>query len=147
MVMGASFEPSTGSAPTLTRACAGPCGCCGCDGCCFSSSCRIWRSSWSISSACSRVMPASFLFCAARGSSSASGSAAHFVNPKNFVIRSLILFEHQHVLAVLDGFVLRDQVEMVGLDFLDDVRHVEPDVRHGAAGRHGLGPLVILHYY
>ena len=40
-----------------------------------------------------------------------------------------------------------NQVEMVGLNLFDDVRHVEPDMRQRSAVRHRRFPFVILHYH
>ena len=59
---------------------------------------------------------------------------------------TLLLFQNQQVLDVLDVFAFHHQMEMVGLNFLDDIRHVDSDVRHGPPVCHCFGTLIILYH-
>src|ERR1035441_8121156 len=81
------------------------------------------------------------------GNRSASGSAAKPANRRNFFMRFLSLFQDQNVLAVLDVFHFREEVEVVGFNLLNDVRHVQSYVGQGAPVWHRLRTFVILHYY
>src|SRR5215471_5430957 len=138
--MGAFFDPSIETALRSVIFARVGCSSCGAAGLfCFSSNWRIWRSSLRMSSACWRVMPCSPDCCAASGRTARS---AAYTN--DFFMRSLILSQHQHVLAVWNVFSLREEMKAIAFDFLDDVRHIEPDVRDRAPGRHRLGPLVVL---
>src|ERR1019366_10805182 len=85
--------------------------------------------------------------CAPSGNRSASGSAAKLAYRRNFFMWSLSLFQDQNVLAVLDVFHFGEEVEVVGFDLPDDVRHVQAYVSHGAAVLHGLGAFVVFYYY
>src|ERR1035437_2168495 len=149
MVSGASFEPSMAKPSRFSLAlvaCSSRS--CGALACCLSSNWRIWRSSFRIWSACWRVMPWSLAAsCAPSGNRSASGSAAKVANRRHFFMRFLSLFQDQNVLAVLDVFHFREEVEVVGFNLLDDVRHVQAYVGHGPPVRHGLRTLVILYYH
>src|ERR1039457_6878313 len=149
MVSGACFEPSMAKPSRFRLALvACPSRSCGALTCCFSSNRRIWRSSFRIWSACSRVMPWSFVApCAPSGNRNASGSAAKLAYRRNFFMRFLFLFQDQNVLAVLDVFLFGEEVEVVGFNLLDDVWHVQAYVGHGAPVRHGLRTLVIFHYH
>jgi len=51
-------------------------------------------------------------------------SAAKPAIRRNFFMRFLSLFQDQNVLAVLDMFHFREEVEVVGFNLLNDVRHV-----------------------
>src|SRR5688500_11562678 len=147
MVSGASLEPSIGTPSRFNLArmiCSGAgCPCTGPRACCFSSSWRIWRSSLKMSLACCWVMPL-FCCCAASGSSIASERAAVFAYLR-FFMEFLLLLQHQQVLDVLDVFPLHQKMEIVGLEFFDHIRHIEPDMGHGSPVRHRFGPLIIFY--
>src|SRR5215831_15588897 len=138
--MGAFFDPSIETALRSVIFARVGCSSCAAAGLfCFSSNCRIWRSSLRISSACWRVMPCSPDCCAASGR---TARTAAYTN--NFFMRYLILSQDQHVLAVWNVFPLGEEMKAIALYFFDHVRHVEPDVRDGAPARHRLGPLIVL---
>src|SRR5260370_13321291 len=145
MVNGASLDPSMETllrSGILALVGASSWGCAAGLACWRSSNCRIWRSSFRISSPCWRVRlpwsPAGW---------AASGSAANNVaNARNFFIGYLILPQDQHVLAVWDVLLLGEEVEMISLDFLDYVGHVEADMGQRAPSGHRLLALVGFDY-
>src|ERR1017187_7819771 len=126
MVMGALLEPNM-ETPVRSESLAlvGASSCGALAGlACFSSNCRICRSSCRISSPCCCVMGFLSDFWAARGS-----AANTVANTRNFFIDYLILPQDQHVLAVRNVLLLSDEMEAIGLDLLNHVGHVEADMR------------------
>src|SRR4051812_21306496 len=126
MVSGASLDPNMETparSEILALVGASSWGCAGLD-CCLSSSWRIWRSSFKISSPCWRVRPVWSLATWA-----ASGSAPNNVTyTRSFFIGYLILSEDQQILAVRDMFFLGDEMEMIGLDLLNHISHIKTDM-------------------
>src|SRR5260370_13725848 len=146
MVNGASLEPSMEYLlrwVMLGLVGASSWGCAAGLACWRSSNCRIWRSSLRISSPCWRVRPPW-----SPAGWAASGRAANNVaNARSFFIGYLILAQDQHVLAVGDVLLLGEEMEMIGLDFLDDIGHVEADMGERAPSGHRLLALVVFDYY
>src|SRR5450759_2054322 len=159
MVNGAFLEPNMGTALrsvilALVGASSWGCGAAGL-ACWRSSNCRIWRSSCKICSPCWRVRPAWSLATPFPGPMpcslttwAASGSTAnHVAYRRNFFIGYLILSQDQHILAIRNVFLLGDEMEMIGLDLLDQVGHVEADMRQRPPFRHRLLAFVVLHHH
>src|ERR1019366_9059505 len=111
MVIGALLEPNMETpvrSESLALVGASPCGALA-GLACFSSHCRICRSSCKISSPCCCVIGFLSDFWAARGS-----AARHVANTRNFFIGYLIFPQDQHVLAVGDVFLLGHEMEVSG---------------------------------
>src|ERR1035438_67627 len=133
MVMGALLEPNMGTplrSASLALVSASSCGAVA-GLACFSSNCRICRSSCKISSPCCCVIGFLSDFWAARGS-----AANTVANTRNFFIGYLVLPQDQHVLAVGDVFLLGDEMEVIGLDLFDHVGHVEADMGQRRSEEH-----------
>src|ERR1017187_5510248 len=127
MVMGALLEPNM-ETPVRSESLAlvGASSCGALAGlACFSSNCRICRSSCRISSPCCCVMGFLSDFWAARGS-----AANTVANTRNFFIGYLVLPQDQHVLAVGDVFLLGDEMEVIGLDMADVIKEIEANPFH-----------------
>src|SRR5260370_16831442 len=146
MVNGASLEPSMETwlrSVILALVGASSWGCAAGLACWRSSNCRIWRNSLRISSPCWRVRPP----CSPAGWAASGRAANNVANARNFFIGYLILPQDQHVLAVWDVLLLGEEVEMISLDFLDYVGHVEADMRQPPPPGHPPPPLPNLSYH
>src|ERR1035441_2244277 len=149
MVRGALLEPSMGTplrSVSLALMGASSWGAAGL-ACWRSSNWRIWRSSCKICSPCWRVS-GPWSLAGLVTTWAASGSAASNVaETRNFFMGYLILSQDQQVLAVGNVFLLGDEMEMIGLDFLDHVGHIEADMRQCPPFGHCFLALVVLHHH